>query len=192
MAAHAPVARGPPAPLAPLGRGPRPCPRSPAPYGRAPPNVGASGRAVAGYARPFFFGYANVVSRGSCLLSQAQRRGHRGWTFLAVALLLRRVATAKKVRPRCPRRLRRASPAAPAFPDIATHCFLHRGRGSFRLRRRRCGCPPLVEQSDNFPLGHNVKTEHNKILPQAKKEKVKAATPLLLSVSVPTITIRQK
>ena len=185
---------GTPAPLAPLGRGPRPIPRSPPPFGRAPPDVGASGRAVAGYARPFFFGYANVVSRGACWLSPARRRGNRGWTFLAVALLLRRVATAKKVRwrkcphniagalrsatsacahatfaslhapamlcahffmrllhPRCPRRLRRATPAAPAFHDIATRGFLHRGRGLFKLRRRRCGCPPLVEQFETFP-----------------------------------------
>ena len=142
---------GTPAPLAPLGRGPRPFPRSPAPYGRAPPDVGASGRAVAGYARPFFFGYANVVSRGLCWLSPALRRGHRGWSFLAVALLLRRVATAKKLHPRCPRRLRRATPAAPAFHDIATRGFLHRGRGLFKLRRRRCSCPPLVEQFETFP-----------------------------------------
>ena len=55
---------GTPAPLAPLGRGPRPFPRSPAPYGRAPPNVGATGRAVAGYARPFFFGYARLFTSG--------------------------------------------------------------------------------------------------------------------------------
>lgn len=191
MATHAPVARGPPPRCSPRA-GPPPLPSFPRSLRSRPSYVGASGRAVAGYARPFFFGYANVVSRGSCWLSPARRRGLRGWAFLAVALLLRRVATAKKAHPRCPRRLRRATPAAPAFPDIATHCFLHRGRGSFRLRRRRCSCPPLVEQSDNFPLGHNVKTEHNKILPQAKKEKVKAATPLLLSVWIPTVTIGQK
>lgn len=98
----------------------------------------------------------------------------------------------RQLHPRCPRRLRRATPAAPAFHDIATRGFLHRGRGLFRLRRRRCGCPPLVEQSDNFPLGHNVKTEHDEILPEAKKKKVKAATPLLLSVRVPTITMEKK
>ena len=57
----------------------------------------------------------------------------------------------KKVHPRCPRRLRRATPAAPAFHDIATRGFLHRGRGLFKLRRRRCGCPPLVEQFETFP-----------------------------------------
>lgn len=120
---------GTPAPLAPLGWGPRPFPRSPAPCGRAPPSSGLRGE-----------------------------------------------------------RLR----ATPAHFFSATRGFLHRGRGFFRLRRRRCGCPPLVEQSDNFPLGHNVKTEHNEILPEAKKKKVKAATPLLLSVRVPTVTMGKK
>lgn len=82
--------------------------------------------------------------------------------------------------------------ATPAHFFSATRGFLHRGRGLFRLRRRRCGCPPLVEQSENFPLGHNVKTEHDEILPEAKKKKVKAATPLLQSVRVPTITMEKK
>lgn len=117
---------GTPAPLAPLGRGPRPIPRSPPPYGRAPPDVGASGRAVAGYARPFFFGYANVVSRGLCWLSPALRRGHRGWTFLAVALLLRRVATAKKVRWRkCPHNWPGALRSATSACAHATFASLH-------------------------------------------------------------------
>ena len=57
----------------------------------------------------------------------------------------------RQLHPRCPRRLRRATPAAPAFHDIATRGFLHRGRGLFKLRRRRCGCPPLVEQFETFP-----------------------------------------
>lgn len=74
----------------------------------------------------FFFGYANVVSRGLCWLSPALRRGHRGWTFLAVALLLRRVATAKKVRWRkCPHNWAGALRSATSACTHANFASLH-------------------------------------------------------------------